>query len=101
MTYLERFLESLKEELPEICTDKILVERLPDIFKSLTYIHRMRIRRQIPPFFCIAPNYFYLRSDVINWLRDRYQCEVTYSPIPHQKRGPKPKQKVGLIGAGR
>jgi hypothetical protein len=100
MTYLDRFLGCLEKELPEICTDKILVERLPDIFRSLSSIHRMRTRRQTPAYFFIEPNYFYLKSDVLNWLRERYQCGITYSPIPLKKRGPKPKIKEILIGAG-
>jgi len=76
MTHLNQFLEVLKEELPEICSDKNLVEHLPDIFKNPGTLHRMRARGQAPAHFSIEPNIYYLRDDVVCWLRSRYQSKV-------------------------
>lgn len=73
MSHIENFLEALDAELPDICADKDLVEHLPNIFKSLSTVHRMRYRGQVPPYFSIEPNIYYLREDVICWLRSRYQ----------------------------
>ena len=74
MTHLAYFLETLKTELPEVCADKDLIDRLPNIFKSLSSIHRMRARGQVPPHFIIDPYIYYLKEDVLAWLRSRYQC---------------------------
>lgn len=73
MTYLDQFLETLKTELPEICTDRDLIEHLPDIFKNHCALTRMRSRGQTPPYFSIAPNIYYLKDDILAWLRSRYQ----------------------------
>jgi len=73
MTHLNQFLEVLKEELPEICADKNLVEHLPNIFKNPCTLHRMRARGQAPAHFSIEPNIYYLRDDVVSWLRSRYK----------------------------
>lgn len=73
--YLNQFLEFLKSELPVICSDKDLVEHLPNIFKNPCALTRMRSRKQAPPHFSIHPHIYYLRDDVISWLRERYQSE--------------------------
>ena len=75
MSYLNQFLNVLEVELPEICSDKDLVEQLPDIFKSLSIIHRMRYRGQTPPYFSIEPNIYYLKGDVLSWLKSRYNTK--------------------------
>jgi len=76
MTHLDQFLDALKTRLPAICTDKDLVEHLPNIFKNPATATRMRARGQTPAYFSIAPNIYYLREDVIAWLRGRYQKEI-------------------------
>jgi hypothetical protein len=94
MTYLERFLDSLKTVLPEICTDKDLVSHVPNIFKSLPTVHRMRQRKQVPAHFSVEPNFYYLRDDVICWLQECYKgaqkttskpsCNKLANPIKRQ-----------------
>jgi len=82
MSHLEKFLEVLNAELPDICADKDLVEHLPNIFKSLSTVHRMRYRGQVPPHFSIEPNIYYLREDVVDWLRSQYKVdEVDLSQV--------------------
>jgi hypothetical protein len=73
MTHLDRFLDSLKTVLPEMCTDRDLVLHVPNIFKSLPTIHRMRLRGQVPPHFYVEPNYYYLRDEVVCWIHSKYQ----------------------------
>ena len=65
MTHLDKFLDILKIELPDICSDKDLVEHLPDIFKNPCTLTRMRSRGQTPAYFSIDPNIYYLKEDVI------------------------------------
>lgn len=77
MTHLQKFLESLTHVLPEICADKDLFLHLPNIFKSLPTIHRMRGKKQVPSHFYVAPNFYYLRDDVISWLLDQYVVAPT------------------------
>jgi len=71
--HLDQFLEDLKTELPDICADKDLVDALPHIFKNPCTLTRMRARGQTPAYFSIDPNIYYLRADVLTWLRSRYQ----------------------------
>lgn len=73
--HLNQFLESLKSNLPPICADKDLIEHLPNIFRNTSNISRMRSRGQIPSYFLIEPHVHYLRDDVINWFRDKYQIK--------------------------
>lgn len=82
---LDKFLDVLNTELPPICADKDLVKHLPNIFKNTGTLTRMRARGETPSHFYIAPNIYYLRDDVISWLRDRYQTK---------EKTPKPKQKT-------
>lgn len=74
--HLDEFLEELKVSLPEVCADKNLVERLPNIFKNPGTLHRMRARGQAPAHFFIYPNVYYLRDDVLDWIRTRYIEQV-------------------------
>lgn len=74
--HLNQFLENLKVKLPEVCSDRDLVEHLPDIFKNQCSLSRMRTRGQTPPYFLVPPHVHYLREDIICWLRDRYQGEA-------------------------
>lgn len=99
MTHLNQFLEALKAELPEICADKDLVEHLPNIFKNPGTLTRMRQRGQVPSYFSISPNVYYLRDDVICWLRERYQNkEVSMSQVEKKKPC---RSKKELCGAKR
>lgn len=82
MSYLDQFLSTLSEELPDVCSDKHLVNHLPDIFKNPCTLTRMRSRDQTPPYFFIAPNFYYLKEDVIHWLRSRYNAKG--EPIPNE-----------------
>ncbi len=75
ITHLNNFLEAIEAKLPEVCSDKHLIEHLPDIFKSSCNLCRMRARGQTPPYFHVSPHIHYLRGDVICWLRSRYQGE--------------------------
>jgi hypothetical protein len=100
MSYLNQFLEVLKAELPAICADKDLVEHLPNIFKSLSTVHRMRYRGQVPAYFSIEPNIYYLRDDVICWLRERYQSKEV-SAQGGQIKSARKSREEGLIGAGK
>ena len=93
--HLNHFLEILQTELPEICADKDLVEHLPNIFKSLPTIHRMRQRGQVPAYFSISPNYYYLKNDVLAWLRERYKNEKTTSRSEQKKPSKPTKQHAG------
>ena len=70
---LNKFLYSVRDKLPEICSDKDLVKNLPDIFGSAPTIHRMRKKGQIPNHFVIEPFFYYLREDVISWIRSMYK----------------------------
>lgn len=73
MSHLQDFLESIKTNLPEISTEKDLVLHIPCIFRSLATVHRMRKRKQVPSHLFIEPNFYYLKGDVIDWLRAWYQ----------------------------
>jgi hypothetical protein len=76
VVYLNQFLKNLNASLPEICRDSDLIKYLPNIFKNPCSITRMRARKQTPKHFYIHPHYFYLRDDVIAWLKEKYQsCE--------------------------
>lgn len=90
---LNQFLNALRNVLPEICADKDLVLHMPNIFKSLPTIHRRRLKGQIPPYFFIDPYYYYLREDVMSWLRSKYQQEESES---HQLPDKQPKKLVEL-----
>ncbi len=73
MSNIEKYLNSLQKKLPEICSDRDLVNNLPEIFKNPGTLTRMRARGQTPSYFSIDPNIYYLRDDVINWLRERHK----------------------------
>lgn len=75
MSHLDQFLSSLSAGLPDICSDKDLVNHLPNIFKNHCTLTRMRSRGQTPAYFSISPNIYYLKEDVISWLRSRYNKE--------------------------
>lgn len=91
MTHLNQFLEVLETKLPEVCADKNLVDNLPFIFKNPGTLHRMRARGQSPTYFFIDPNFYYLRKDVLDWLRSRYQIKIECS-VP--KRMEKLSEKI-------
>lgn len=55
MTNLDQFLDDLSDSLPEICVDKDLVTRLPDIFRNPPNLNRMRSRKQAPKHFTFIP----------------------------------------------
>ena len=65
MTHLDKFLDILKIELPDICSNKDLVEHLQNILKKPCTLTRMRSRGQTPAYFSIDPNIYYLKEDVI------------------------------------
>ena len=73
MSNLNKFLTTLERDLPKVCADKDLVDSLPTVFKNSPTLTRMRARGETPPYFFIKPNFHYLREDVINWLKSRYQ----------------------------
>lgn len=73
MSHLDDFLELLQASLPEICRDADLVKCLPAIFKNPCNLTRMRYRKQAPKYFYIYPQYYYLKSDVIDWFKEKYQ----------------------------
>lgn len=83
MTNLDQFLDDLSDSLPEICVDKDLVTRLPDIFRNPPNLNRMRSRKQAPKHFYIHPHYYYLKADVISWLREKYQISGKRRGIVH------------------
>ncbi len=70
---LNQFLEDLRDALPSICMDKDLIECVPDIFRNPSNLSRMRARKQAPKHFLVIPHYYYLRDDVIDWLKEKYQ----------------------------
>jgi hypothetical protein len=76
MSHLDQFLSTLSTELPNVCSDKDLVNRLPNIFKNHCTLTRMRSRGQTPAYFSIEPNIYYLKEDVISWLRSRYNTKT-------------------------
>jgi|GEM_PF-1837148 len=71
-SHIEQFLKVLETELPPICADKDLIEVLPDIFRNVSNLTRMRARGQTPPYFHVQPHIHYLRNDVIDWLKNSY-----------------------------
>jgi hypothetical protein len=71
---LDEFLESLKQKLPEIVSDKDLVSIAPDIFKSPSTLSRLRASKSAPAHFFLSKSHVrYLRDDILNWMRHRYQ----------------------------
>ena len=91
MSPLDQFLSELETDMPEICTDKDLIDLLPDIFKNPGCLHRMRARGQSPEHFFIAPNFYYLRGNVISWLRSRHQCgDITNPQVNEESRACQP-----------
>lgn len=97
MTYLNHFLDTLQSELPTICSDKDLVKHLPNIFKNPGTLHRMRARGQAPAFFAIEPNIYYLREDVVCWLRERYQGKEILIPQVKIKRAIRKKRQTSGV----
>ncbi len=61
---IEYFLEEIRSKLPDACT-----------------ITRLRAQGHCPPFFSIKPNFYYLRSDVISWLQERYKNQEVKPPV--------------------
>jgi Protein of unknown function (DUF551) len=89
---LNQFLETLRSELPQICADRDLITYLPDIFRNSSNLSRMRARGQTPPYFSIQPHIYYLRDDVLSWLRERYQNDVGWISV--KKRIPSDDRRV-------
>lgn len=78
MNHIDNFLSDLNANLPAICTDKDLVNSLPDIFKSHGSLVRMRQRGEVPHHFYISPNIYYLKEDVLEFLKKRYSaCTIS------------------------
>lgn len=87
--HLNKFLDVLKNELPEICADKDLVEYLPNFFKNPTAITRLRSQGRCPPYFHVPPHIVYLRDDILGWLREIYKQAAPVKPTAQQKRSSK------------
>jgi hypothetical protein len=93
--HLDRFLDGLKTALPEVCTDADLIAHLPNFFKSPATLNRLRSQGQCPPFFSVHPHIYYLRSDVLQWLKDKYQVKEAAAHQGKQTpRRQKEKQKA-------
>lgn len=80
---LDKFLKSVDEALPPICTDRDLVEKIPTIFKNPVYLCRLRKRNDAPAFFRITKGRVtYLKADVIAWIKKSYNeqsdCSLEY-----------------------
>ena len=72
MHNMETFLGDLRNKLPEVCADRDLVQQLPSIFRSHCTLTRLRAQGKAPPHFTVTPNVYYLRDDVLSWLRSVY-----------------------------
>jgi tRNA(His) 5'-end guanylyltransferase len=73
-TSLDQFLKTLESTLPEILSDKDLVSSIPQIFKSASSLSRLRTSKESPPHFYISSACIrYLKKDILDWLRSRYQ----------------------------
>lgn len=70
---LDKFLKNIDEILPSICTDKDLIEKIPSFFKNPVSLFRLRQKKESPAHFQM-PNgrVFYLKEDVITWIKDHY-----------------------------
>jgi len=80
--HINKFLDILKSKLPEICTDKDLVLQLPSFFKSPCTITRLRSQGRCPPHFYVKPHIYYLKDDVIAWLKEQYKpSERSIQPV--------------------
>lgn len=75
MSHLDQFLSALSAELPDVCSDKDLINQLPNIFKNHCTLTRMRSRGQTPAYFFIGPNFYYLKEEVISWMRSKYKSK--------------------------
>lgn len=54
--------------------DKDLIDSLPEIFRSHATLTRMRKLQQAPGHFYVKPNVYYLKKDVMEWLKKRYSA---------------------------
>ena len=79
---LNKFLEKVAKALPEICADLDLVEIVPTIFRSPANMSRLRLQNQSPRYFSIRKRFFYLREDVVEWLKNQYSdTNIPKKPI--------------------
>ena len=69
---LKKYIKNLLEKLPDVCADRDLMEHVPNIFKSLSTIHRMRRRNEIPNHFQVGKFFFYYKEDVTDWIISKY-----------------------------
>lgn len=83
---LDNFLNTLKTELPPICTSKDLIRHVPVIFKNEASLTRMRAQGISPPYFRVPPHIHFLRDDVIAWLKGQYQCHKMPKEAPKKKK---------------
>ena len=65
------YLDKLSSDLPEVCSETDLVKYFPDIFKSTRMVHRMRHRGETPTHFFLKSNRYFLKSEIISWLKSR------------------------------
>jgi hypothetical protein len=61
-------LERLQRELPEICSDRDLVNA--GLFRSALNLYYLRVRQQGPPFFRFGRQIRYYRPDVLKWMEE-------------------------------
>lgn len=72
MLILSDFISALNDKLPDICTERDLIQTIPLVFKSHATLTRMRERNLAPPHFYIEPNYYYLKGEVISWIKSKH-----------------------------
>jgi hypothetical protein len=72
MTLLVDFIDNLNQRLPDVCTDKDLIQTIPSVFKSASTLNRMREKNIAPPHFFIKPNYYYLKGEVVSWIKSKH-----------------------------
>ena len=73
-TSLDQYLETIESKLPTLSCDRDLVSIAPEIFKSPSSLSRLRSNREGPPHFNInSTRIIYLKKEVLDWLRSRYQ----------------------------
>lgn len=88
--HINKFLDVLESKLPEICSDRDLVLHLPNFFKSACTITRLRSQGRCPPHFYVQPHIYYLRDDVLCWLREQYKEQKIKAPLQDIKKPSKP-----------
>lgn len=74
----QKFIQRIYEILPDICTDKELVEKLPKIFKSAVALCRLRKNKLGPAYIQVGKwdRIIYLKEDVIEWIKGCYKQSI-------------------------